>query len=67
MITEDNLKKIGLFISRLPATYKEHDRIIKEAVEKNSWQEIGVIAETKGIARRPNAYYRGYDEGEVKL
>ena len=70
LVTEDNLKKMGdetLFISRMPANYKEHGRIIEEAVEKDIWEEIGIIAETKGSKRRPNAIYRGYEGGSVEL
>jgi transposase len=68
-ITKKNLEAIGqdiLFISRLPATFKECDRAIKEAVQKNAWQDIGVIAETEPTERRPAAYYKSY-ETEVTL
>ena len=69
LITKKNLKVMGqdiLFISRLPATYKECDRAIKEAVEKDVWEDLGVIAKTKPTAKRPAAYYKGY-ETEVML
>jgi len=68
-ITKKNLKAIGediLFISRLPATYKECDRAIKEAVQKDAWEDAGVIAKTKPTAKRPAAYYKSY-ETEVTL
>jgi len=69
MITEDNLKAIGddiLFISRLPATYNECGRVIAEAVKKDSWDEVGAIAQTKPTAHRPATQYKTY-ETEVVL
>ena len=68
-ITKKNLKTIGqdiLFISRLPATFKECDRAIKEAVAKDAWEDVGVIAQTEPTAKRPAAYYKSY-ETEVTL
>jgi transposase len=69
LMTEENLKAIGddiLFISRLPATYNECQRVIREAVKQNIWDEIGIIAETKPTQQRPGTYYRAY-ETEVEL
>ena len=69
MITKKNLETMGqdiLFISRLPATFNECDRAIKEAVQKDAWKDIGVIAKTKPTKKRPAAYYRSY-ETEVTL
>jgi transposase len=68
-VTKKNLKTIGkdiLFISRLPANFKECDRVIKEAVSKDAWEDIGVIAETEPTQKRPAAYYKSY-ETEVTL
>ena len=68
-ITKKNLEAIGkdiLFISRLPATFKECDRAIKEAVKKDAWEDVGVIAKTKQTAKRPAAHYKSY-ETEVTL
>ena len=68
-ITKKNLKTMGqdiLFISRLPATFNECDRVIKEAVQKDAWKDVGVIAKTKPTKKRPAAYYRSY-ETEVTL
>ena len=68
-VTKKNLKTMGkdiLFISRLPATFKECDRVIKEAVLKDTWENIGVIVQTKPTQKRPAAYYRSY-ETEVIL
>ena len=63
-ITKKNLEAIGddiLFISRLPATFKECDRTIKEAVLKDCWEDIGVIAQTDSTEKRPAAYYKSYE------
>ena len=68
-VTEKNLKTMGkdiLFISRLPATFKECDRVIKEAVLKDAWEDIGVIAQTEPTEKGPAAYYKSY-ETEVTL
>src|SRR5918998_1523432 len=48
LVTEDNLAALRntLFITRLPATYSECGRIIGEAVARNHWEEVGVLAQT---------------------
>jgi transposase len=65
MPTKDNLKEIKekgiLFISRLPATYNECNRLIKEAVSKNEWEDQSVIAITKPTAKRPAVRYKTYE------
>jgi transposase len=69
LITEENLKAIGdaiLFISRLPASYKECQRVIREAVRQDEWEMIGIIAETTPTKNRPGTHYRAY-ETEVEL
>ena len=68
LVTEDNLTTLGdtLFISRLPATYNECERIIAEAVARNTWAALGVIAHTKPTKHRPGTSYNAY-EGEVTL
>jgi transposase len=69
LVTEKNLKTMGkniLFISRLPSTYTECHRVTKEAVEKDEWEKIGVIAQTEGTKKRPVASYKIY-ETEVNL
>jgi hypothetical protein len=48
-VTEDNLRLTGnrtLFISRLPATFGEHQRLIQEAVQSQSWSDYGMLAIT---------------------
>jgi transposase len=68
MVTEDNLKALGdtLFISRLPATYRECERVIAEAVAHNQWDEVGIMAQTKPTKHRPAASYK-VSEGTVTL
>jgi transposase len=64
LVTEANLAVLGdtLFISRLPATYTECGRIIAEAVAHNTWEECGVIADTKPTQNRPAASYKVSEE-----
>jgi transposase len=69
LITEENLKAMGdaiLFISRLPASYKECQRVIREAVRQDAWEMIGIITETTPTRNRPGTHYRAY-ETEVEL
>jgi transposase len=69
LITEDNLTAMGddiLFISRLPASYNECQRVIGEAVRQDVWEEIGMLAETRPTKNRPGTHYRAY-ETEVEL
>jgi transposase len=68
MVTEDNLKALGdtLFISRLPATYRECERVIDEAVAHNQWDEVGIMAQTKPTKHRP-AVASKVSEGTVTL
>jgi len=69
MVTEANWAQLGertLFISRLPATYHEHERVIRAAIEADDWQELGRIAQTAPTKHRPGAYYRLH-EGSVTI
>jgi transposase len=68
LVTEENLAALGdtLFITRLPATYSECERVIAEAVSHNRWEEVGVLAQTKPSKRRPAAAYQ-VDEHVVTL
>jgi transposase len=60
LVTEDNLAALGdtLFITRLPATYSECERVIGEAVARNRWEEVGVLAQTPPTQHRPGAFYK---------
>lgn len=64
VVTEDNLKLMTgshQFITRLPATYNECERVIIEAVETDQWQDIGYLAQVQPTANRPNASYRVFN------
>ncbi|WP_419660639.1 transposase, IS4-like [Desulfosarcina variabilis str. Montpellier] len=68
-VTENNLAKCSdqtWFLSRLPATYNECSRIIREAVLEDDWIDIGPLAEEHDRPNRPVAHYRAYD-GTVEL
>jgi transposase len=60
LVTEDNLAALGdtLFITRLPATYSECGRVIEEAVARNQWEEVGVLAQTPPTKHRPGTCYK---------
>lgn len=60
LVTPDNLNEIGpnLFITRLPFTYKETDRVVAEAVADDCWAEVGTANETNASRKRPVACYR---------
>jgi transposase len=69
MVTEANLERIGehtRFITRLPGTYNEHDRVILSAIEADAWIELGAIGQTPPSKNRPGACYRVH-EGKVTL
>jgi transposase len=68
LVTEDNLAALGdtLFITRLPATYSACDRGIGEAIARNQWEEVGVLAQTSPTKHRPGTYYK-VAEGVVTL
>ena len=60
LVTEDNLAPLGdtLCITRLPATYSEWGRVIAEAVARNQWEEVGVLAQTPPTQHRPGTCYK---------
>lgn len=74
MVTEENLACFDpiegaapfFFVTRLPRTYNETDRVVTEAVQADHWEEIGVLATAKSTAKRPCASYRAHDT-EVEL
>lgn len=68
-VTEDNLNKANdktWFLTRLPATYNECSRVIRDAVARDQWIDIGPLAEEPDRPKRPTAHYRAYD-GTVEL
>jgi len=56
-VTPKNLEAIGdnLFITRLPFTYKETDRVIMDAVRRGEWREVDTTVRPPG-SRKPAAY-----------
>ena len=50
-------------LSRLPASYKECLRVIKDAIEKDQWQDLGILSTTKPTVKRPAAHYKAYESG----
>lgn len=69
-VTEDNLAKAKKndtnFLTRLPATYNECSRVIREAVAADNWVDIGALAEEPDRVKRQTAHYKAYD-GRVEL
>ena len=64
-VTEGNLDKADStetwFLSRLPATYNECGRVITQAVEANSWIDIGPLADEPDRPKRPTANYKAFE------
>jgi len=64
-VTKDNLEKASsehtMFLSRLPATYKECSRAVQKAVNANDWIALGSLAETAPPKKRPAAVYQTYE------
>ena len=65
MVTRGNLKQAdenGIhFLSRLPATFKECERVIAQAVAANRWIDVGTLANTPATSKRPAARYRVFE------
>jgi len=63
MVTEKNLNSIesNRFISRLPATYTECQRVIEEAVFSNRWVDLGTLAQIPTKSNRPCASYKTFE------
>lgn len=64
LITSENLKSLDnlQFISRFPATYKEHDRVIEQAIDADQWEELGILAETPSPSiKRQRASYKAQE------
>ena len=64
LVTEGNLKQIGdkiSFITRLPATYNECERVVLGAIDTGQWQAIGRIAQSRPTKHRPGADYRVHE------
>jgi transposase len=64
MVTAKNLSTIGdrtLFISRLPATFKECSSAITTAIENDQWEDLGVLSSTSPTKNRPATHYKAYE------
>ena len=68
LVSESNLRQVGdnLFVTRLPFSYAETDRVVAEAVASACWEQIGALAETPATEKRPAAQYR-VTEKQVEL
>ncbi len=69
LITAENLKSLDnlQFISRFPATYKEHDRVIEQAIDADQWEELGILADTPSPSiKRQRASYKA-QESQVTI
>ena len=63
-VTKDNLEKAGTktkFISRLPATYNECSRAVRDAVRADKWIDFGILAETEDTQKRPATKYKAFE------
>ena len=61
MVSRESLREFGpeeYFITRLPATFNECERVIREAVEADQWTMVGPLAKTRPTKNRPVALYR---------
>ena len=63
MVTEDNLVQMGqnLFVTRLPFNYHEADRVVREAVQTNEWEKVGVLTDAVSRKKRAVASYQVYE------
>jgi transposase len=67
VVTKDNLdlaadKDKGFrFVSRLPASYKECGHAINRAVDADSWEELGELAQQSSSGKRKAAYYHSFE------
>ncbi len=67
LVTQQNLRlmddeKNGFrFLSRLPLTFQECGGAIAAAVEKDTWTDLGTLAEGTGTGKRKPAHYHGYE------
>ena len=63
MVTKANLQAVGSnrFVTRLPATYSECGRAIRDAVDSDAWTHIGHLSETLTRGKRPCAQYKAFE------
>lgn len=63
MVTEQNLEAVGpnLFVTRLPANYKECERAVAAAVDAKDWIALGQLSEIVTGDNRPSAQYKAFE------
>jgi transposase len=67
LVTKENLRlmddeKNGFrFLSRLPMTFRECGWAIAEAVDKDTWVDLGTLAQGPASGKRKPAHYHGYE------
>ncbi len=63
LITGPNLEKMaGLrFLGRMPASFPERGRVVREAVEADQWIEIGALSQSEASAKRPATHYQAHE------
>ena len=49
------------FLTRLPFTYDEAHRVVREAVVADQWESMGVLALSRPTDKRPVASYESYE------
>lgn len=69
LVTASNLRQLDdlQFISRFPANFKEHDKVIAQAIDTGEWEQLGILAETPSPSiNRQRASYKA-QESEVTI
>ncbi len=68
VVNKENLSQLQAmkFVTRLPANYKEQQRVIEEAVKEDRWEPIGRLAHQRARSNRAVAEYKGCEK-EVSL
>ncbi|MCP3662780.1 MAG: transposase, partial [Gammaproteobacteria bacterium] len=67
-VTKKNLAKAKdvPLLSRFPATFKDCNQLIEQAVLADDWKDIGILSQGRGSKKRPPAHYR-YVESTVDI
>jgi len=58
MVTQENLAALryNLFITRLPFTYREAERVVSDAVKEGAWVAVGQEADSRCKSRKKATY-----------
>ena len=67
MVSKANLKALSgnRFISRLPANYTVHDKLVEDALHADDWQEIGSLNELPASRKGLPASYKTYESTAI--